>query len=301
MKTIAVIAHTGKSLGGGLGELREILEGAGHSELLWYEVAKSKQAPKRARKALDQGADLLFVWGGDGTVRRCIDVLAEQQGAALAILPAGTANLLAGNLDIPQDLARAVSIGLEGNRRKIDTGMVNGEHFAVFAGAGLDALMIEGADNLKDRFGRAAYLWSGARNLGADPVRVRIKVDGRTLGRGKITCLLVGNMSEVLGGIDVFEDSRPDDGILEVGVVTAKSRLQWMRVLAGVVMGRASKSPYATTARGSSVKVRFETPTVYELDGGARKAVKKLTIKVRPESVEVCVPNAGPSRDGSDG
>ena len=104
MTTIAVIAHTGKTLGGGLGELREVLKDAGHPEPLWYEVAKSKEAPKCAREALDKGADLLFVWGGDGTVRRCVDVLADEKGAALAILPAGTANLLAGNLGIPEDL-----------------------------------------------------------------------------------------------------------------------------------------------------------------------------------------------------
>ena len=110
-------------------------------------------------------------------------------------------------------------------------------------------------------------------------------------------------MSEVLGGIDVFEDSRPDDGILEVGVVTAKSRSQWMRVLAGIVLGRASKSPYAVTTRGSSVKVKFDKPTLYELDGGARKPVKKLKIEVQPGAVEICVPNAGTARSngGADG
>src|SRR5659263_314833 len=91
MTTIAVIAHAGKSFGGGLGELRQVLDDAGFPEPLWYEVAKSRQAPKCARQALAEGADVLFVWGGDGTVQRCIDAVAGT-GAVIAILPAGTAN-----------------------------------------------------------------------------------------------------------------------------------------------------------------------------------------------------------------
>lgn len=85
----------------------------------------------------------------------------------LAIPPAGTANLLATNLGIPTDLAEAVRVGLHGVRRGLDTGSVNGEHFAVTAGAGFDARMIQDADRgMKDRIGRAAYAWTGARNLG---------------------------------------------------------------------------------------------------------------------------------------
>ena len=189
-------------------------------------MAKSKQAPACARQAVAEGADLLFVWGGDGTVQRCVDAVAGSD-VALAVIPAGTANLLAGNLGIPQDIAEAVRIGLHGDRRSLDTGTVNGEHFAVMAGAGLDALMITEADaGLKDRMGRAAYLWTGARNLDASPVKATVKVDGRRFHKGTITCVLAGNMGQVLGGVEVFDGSQPDDGLLEVGVVTARSRLR---------------------------------------------------------------------------
>ena len=106
---------------------------------MWFEVDKSKKAPKRVRRALADGADLVFVWGGDGMVQRCIDELADPS-ATLAIIPAGTANLFASNLGIPKDLTAAVEIGLHGARRSFDVGVINGEHFAVMAGAGLDAL-----------------------------------------------------------------------------------------------------------------------------------------------------------------
>lgn len=297
MNTIAVIAHAGKSFGGGLDELRTVLGDAGFPEPLWFEVAKSRRVPKRARQAMAEGADLIFVWGGDGTVQRCLDAVAGT-GAVVAILPAGTANLLATNLGIPQDISKAVEIGLNGERRSLDTGTVNGEHFAVGAGAGLDALMIRDADaGLKDRIGRASYLWTGARNLAASPVTAKVDIDGRRFHKGKITCVLVGNVKDVLGGVEVLEGSRPDDGLLEFGVVTAKSLTQWVRTLSMVVLGRVDTSPFVVTARGSRMKVKFDKPTPYEVDGGVRKATKKLRIKVRPKSITVCAPRPVPADD----
>ena len=88
---VAVVAHARKTLGGGLPELRRVLAAHGYPEPLWYEVKKSRKAPKRARAALDQGADLIFVWGGDGTVQRCVDALAGEK-VALAVLPAGSSS-----------------------------------------------------------------------------------------------------------------------------------------------------------------------------------------------------------------
>ena len=165
MADVAVVAHSRKSFGGGLPELRRILAAEGVTDPLWYEVKKSRRAPKYARRAAAKGADVLFVWGGDGTVQRCIDAVAGTD-TAVAILPAGTANLLAENLGVPRHLAEAVQVGLHGDRRRLDTGSVNGERFMVMAGAGFDARMISDADRgTKDRLGRAAYIATGVRNL----------------------------------------------------------------------------------------------------------------------------------------
>jgi len=123
--TIAVVAHSGKSLGGGLNELRDELALAGVPHPLWFEVPKSKMAPKRVREALGKGAEIIFVWGGDGMVQRCVDAMAGSD-AALAIVPAGTANLFASNLEIPKDVPAAVAVGLDGHRRRLDVGEING-------------------------------------------------------------------------------------------------------------------------------------------------------------------------------
>ena len=187
------------------------------------------------------GAELLFAWGGDGTVQRCIDALAGSD-TALAILPAGTANLLATNLDIPQDIEQAVAIGLRGERHQIDVGRFEGERFAVMAGRGIDASMIQQADGtLKDRLGRVAYVWTGSQNLRAKPFRAKITVDGAPWYAGDASCILVGNVGRLFGGIEVFEDARPDDGRLEIGVVNAEGVADWVRTLARTAVGQAEQ------------------------------------------------------------
>ena len=297
MTTVAVIAHAAKTLGGGLTQLRAVLEQSGFAQPLWYEVAKSRQVPSCVRQATKDGADLAFVWGGDGTVRRCVESLAGS-GIPIAILPAGTGNLLARNVGVPQDIEKAVAIGLHGDRREIDTATVNGHHFAIMAGGGLDALVMRDAsDGVKERLGRVAYLWSGARNLGAKPVKARIDLEGRRFYKGPITCVLFGNMSEVLGGIEVFEGSSPDDGMIEMGVVSARNRAQWVRTLTRVAIGRAEDSPFVVTTRGTSMTVAFDRRVAYEVDVSEQKPARKLKVKVRPKSTTICVPSADQLRD----
>ena len=229
MTKVAVVAHAGKSFGGGLAELRRVLDREGVTDPMWVEVPKSRFAPKQVKRVLDDGAELLFVWGGDGIVQRSVDAMAGAK-TPLAILPAGTANLLATNLGIPQDIERAVGIGLRGERRSLDVGRFNGERFAVMAGAGFDAAMIEQADGkLKDRLGRVAYVWTGSQNLRAKPFKAKIDVDGVPWYAGDASCILFGNVGQLFGGVEVFGDARPDDGRLEVGVVNADGVTDWMR------------------------------------------------------------------------
>jgi len=288
---VAVVAHCGKTLGGGLSELRRVLAAEGIDEVLWSEVPKSRKAPAQVQRALDKGAELVIAWGGDGMVQRCVDVLAGST-ASLAIIPAGTANLFATSLGIPRDIKEAVAVGLRGERRSLDVGRFNGEHFAVMAGAGFDAAMMRdaGSGGLKERFGRIAYVWTGSENLRLKPFRAKIDVDGVDWYRGKASCILVGNIGELFGGIEVFEDARPDDGKLELGVVTAAGLLQWGRTIARTALGSAAKSPFVQTTKAHSVKVKLSRKVRYELDGGDRKKVKAFKVKVETGAITVCLP-----------
>jgi diacylglycerol kinase (ATP) len=290
MTSIAVIAHSGKTLGGGLTELRMVLKREGVVDPLWYEVPKSKFAPKCVRRALKAGADLIVVWGGDGIVQRCIDEVGEEP-VPLAILPAGTGNLLARNLGVPIDLELAVNVALHGARKTIDVGRINGERFAVMAGVGIDALMIRDADSdLKGKFGRAAYIWAGAKNLRSRPFRAKIDVDGTRWFDGESACVLVGNVSKVFGGIEAFDDASPEDGQLELGVITAQGLTQRTSALVRTAVGSADRSPFVQTTKAKKIKIKLNRKVLYELDGGDQSEVDRIKIRVEPNAVTFCVP-----------
>ena len=287
--TVAVVANASKTFGAGLPELRRVLERAGVDEPLWYEVPKAKPAAKQVETAIDEGAELIFVWGGDGTVRRAIGALAGTD-AALAVLPAGTANLFASNLGIPQEIERAVAIGLSGECRSLDVGRFRDERFAVMAGAGFDAAMIRDADARKERLGRAAYVLSGSRHLRHESFDAEIAVDGVDWFEGPASCILLGNLGEVFGGVEVFPDARPDDGVLELGIVTADGLFQWSRTLARTAVGDPSRSPFVRITKAKEVAVKLDRKVRYELDGGDRSKVRKFKAEIEPAALTVCVP-----------
>jgi len=292
MSSVAVIAHSGKTLDGGLPELRKSLERHGVSDPLWIEVDKSRKAPKQIRYALEQGADLIFVWGGDGMVQRCVDVLAGSK-ATMAIVPAGTANLFASNLGIPKKIDGAVETGVHGERRKLDVGSVNEEMFAVMAGVGFDALVIHAANKeLKRRLGRSAYVLAAARNLRVEPFQAEVAVDGKGWYEGPASCVLFGNVGEAFAGVKAFTDAHPDDGLLEIGVASADGVAQWGRTLARSALSDVHKSPFVHLTQGRSVEVTLNRKVLYELDGGDRVKKKTFRVKVHPNAVTVSVPAA---------
>ena len=287
---MAVVAHRKKSFAGGLGELRERLTAEGVRDPLWFEVNKSRKARKKARRAVKAGAEVIVVWGGDGMVQRCVDAVAGST-ATIAIIPAGTANALAGNLGIPRDLAAAVRIAVHGGSRRLDLGKLNGEHFAVMAGAGFDGALIgDAGSKQKRRIGRLAYVLSGVRHVRDHACPVRIRVDGTTWFTGDATCVLLGNFGTMTGGIDAFDGARPDDGYLEIGVSTAQGAVQWARTVGRMAVGRSEESPFVRTARGRKIDARFDEPVVYELDGGARGTTARLKARVVPRGLSVRVP-----------
>ena len=292
MNRVGVIAHAGKTLEGGLPQLRRTLAAHGVSDPLWAEVDKSRKAPKQVKRLLSQGVDLFFVWGGDGMAQRCVDVLAGTD-AAMAVIPAGTANLLATNLGLPKDIEGAVMTGLHGARRRIDAVSMNGERFAVMAGAGFDADMIRGADGgLKDHVGRAAYLWTGAKSFRTKPFTAKITVDDSPWFTGPASCILAGNVGALFAGVRVFADAEPDDGMVDLAVVTADGITQWLRTVGRTVTGSPDQSPFFRSIRGRSISVRLDRKVRYELDGGDRSKLKSYDFEVEPGAVAICVPGA---------
>ena len=218
------------------------------------------------------------------------------------ILPAGTANLLATNLEIPKDLEQAVAIGLHGARRSLDVGVLNGERFAVVAGAGFDPRIMGGVNGAaKERFGRLAYFGSSAQAMKSGRRRMKIKVDGQSRFDGKASCVLFGNVGTVTGGLRVFPDARPDDGVLEIGVVTAHRLSDWVRVRTRIVAHDPERSPMVQITRGRKFSRAYR-----RVDAVRARRVRTRTkprkfgkVRVEPAAVEVCVPQEADDVDSA--
>jgi diacylglycerol kinase family enzyme len=151
--------------------------------------------------------------------------------------------------------------------------------------------MIEQADGtLKDRLGRLAYVWTGSQNLRAKPFKAKIEVDGAPWYSGDASCILFGNVGRLFGGVEVFQDARPDDGRLELGVVNADGLVDWTRTLARTAAGHPERSPLVQATTGKKIKVKLNRKVLYEMDGGSRKKTRSFTVEVQPAALTICLP-----------
>ena len=283
-------------------------------EVRWYETTEDDAGQGAAARAIEAGADLLAVAGGDGTVRAVAEHLAGVDGGAesgveLAIVPLGTGNLLARNLGVPlNDIARALTRALTGEARAIDVGWLEIDldgateryAFAVMAGFGLDAHMItETDDDLKDKVGWLAYVESLGRALTASsPLQVRITADDQPMHQESVHTLLVGNCGTLQGGLNLLPDADPGDGELDLLLLSADDAAGWAdtvrnmvwdngikRLATGGVVAESSDS--ATHLRLRGLRVELLEPRVFEIDGEDLGETTRVAITVQPGAIRV--------------
>ncbi|MEL7207514.1 MAG: diacylglycerol kinase family lipid kinase [Actinomycetota bacterium] len=208
-------------------------------------------------------------------------------GAGIDVVPLGTGNLLAANLGIPSGLDAASDAG-RAPVRQIDLAYANGEAFAVMAGSGFDALMIRDADDTtKSRLGTLAYVLSAIRHLRLPLVLTTVVVDGKPWFTGRTSMVLVANHGTMSGGLDVFPDAAPDDGLLDVGVLAATGVRQWAGVFLRLLAGRAQSSDLVRMTQGRTISVRTNRPRAWELDGEDRAPTTDLEFTLQPGALRV--------------
>jgi diacylglycerol kinase family enzyme len=278
---------------------------AGWPEPLWLPTTPQDPGCGMAVQAIEAGAEVVFACGGDGTVMACAAVLAGTP-VALAVIPSGTGNLLATNLDLPAGVAEAVALATSGVRRRIDVGAVDdadtvsghGGCFTVMAGMGFDAQMLDStSDALKKRIGPVAYVMSALRHLRHRRIRVELRLDGGEPIHRRVRTVLVGNVGRLQGGVLLLPDAVPDDGWLDVAVLTPHTLRHWMS-LAIAVIRRKRRVPRMETFRARTVQVISDRQQPRELDGDVIAPARSLIINVRPSALTVCAP-ATPAATGA--
>lgn len=247
---------------------------------------------QEAARAVAEGADLVLSYGGDGTVRAVVCGLAGS-GVPLGILPAGTGNLLARNLEMPLDVDEALTVAFDGVDRPIDVGRTGdkGECFVVMAGLGFDAQMMADAPTaLKHRVGWLAYLVSGARHLRGESHRVTLTLDDKAPIVRHARMVLVGNVGTLQGGLDLLPDAVPDDGTLDLVVLSPTGFTDWVRVVSRLI--RRSKDEDSRVERFRAREVRIDVRHGWEaqLDGDPMGKRRSMTASVEPGALVIRVP-----------
>jgi YegS/Rv2252/BmrU family lipid kinase len=247
--------------------------------------------------------DLIAVSGGDGTVVETMAALIGKN-VPLAIFPAGTGNLLSVNLGLPKTVPEAVHAALFGERRRLDLGQITAtnpaaepEFFAILAGAGYDASVIEGADReTKNRLGLGAYLWSALKNLRHRPVLAQIRLDkSQHRIRRRTNSVMIANMGMLQGNISVIPDASPDDGYLDVAILKAETLGNWLGLLGSILTRRLRSDPSIEFHKARHVEVELSEPQPMQYDGENTKTPRRaFVVEVLPGVVEVMVPKNAP-------
>jgi diacylglycerol kinase family enzyme len=274
--------------------VRSAMAEHGWSEPTWLDTTPEDTGEGQARSAVRAGADLVLACGGDGTVTAAASGLAGT-GIPLAVIPLGTGNLLARNLGLPIDLGGALSVALSGKTRQLDVGIANGSLFLTMAGLGLDAKMLDGASELvKKRFGWGAYLASALRHLRDPPMRVSLRADSGAPLRRRASGIIVGNVGTLQGGLTLLPDAQPDDGLLDVVVLTARGWGSWLALVLHLLLRRAGGSAQVTRRTFAELRIDTDRGYLWELDGEVMGRTRQLVITIRPGTLLLRVPDTNP-------
>ncbi len=269
----------------------------GHEFGAWRETTPADGGTGQARAAVEAGADVVVVAGGDGTVMAVATALAHT-GTALALLPTGTGNLLARNLELPLELPAAVEVALGGRPRQLDVGCatLDGDRatvrrFTVMAGIGFDAaMMADASPALKARLGWPAYVLSAVRHLRDDAMKCTIITDDGPPRQRRVRAVLVANVGRLQGGVELLPDARPDDGLLDVAVVAPRGPVDWLRVAGRVLRSSRVSDRRLERLRVRRVEVRTTRPRQCEYDGDPVGRATLLQVNVEPGALTVLLP-----------
>ena len=288
----------------------------GWAKSLWIETSPEDPGAGQAREAVAARVDVVIAAGGDGTVRAVAQGLHESN-IPLALLPLGTGNLLARNMDLAlSDIRDSVRTAFTGHDRHIDLGMVEVERpdgsrethaFVVMAGIGLDAKMAANTDEqLKKRVGWLAYIDPIARAMrDNEQVRVRYRIDDLPERSMSVHTVMVGNCGSLPGNVLLLPEARIDDGVFDIVALRPKGFIGWVQIWSKIFWenGVLRRSSIGRKLAGLSrevralryikaarISARLDRPEDFELDGDDFGDAIAFHAHIEPRGLLVRVP-----------
>ena len=271
------------------------LKTRGWERALWLETTSDDPGRAMTEQAVRENVDLVLGAGGDGTIRVICSGLAHT-GIPFGLIPAGTGNLLARNIGIPLDEVAALGVAFDGVDKAVDLVRLQvddqpPDHFAVMAGIGLDAVIMERADpKMKKAVGSAAYFVSAAQNANRPAMHATIAVDDQPAFRRRAHLIVVGNVGFLLANIQLIPGARADDGMLDVLVASPRALRDWVRLTTRVLTRRHQPDDQLDRLRGRRVTITVEERDQVQLDGDTVGNCNRLTAEVVPGALQLRVP-----------
>ena len=274
-----------------------------------YDTTAQDPGFGQATAARERGATVVIAAGGDGTVRAVAAGL-EGSDVALGIVPLGTGNLLARNLDIPLSGPEpAIEVALGERSRRIDVGHLrldgasgdSSDHvFLVIAGIGFDAVLMENTNPaLKKRTGAFAYVASGLKLWNLRRLLATVTVDDQAPTTMHARSLLIGNCGYLQGGIVLLPDAEPDDGMLDVAAIGTRRGPGGLFEVGGAVLlqsvgRRKHKRQHSGGAiahlSGRSIHVHSSRVEAVQVDGDPIGRARVLEAHVEQRALVLKVP-----------
>jgi diacylglycerol kinase (ATP) len=277
------------------GLVEDSLQRNGWSNTLWLETSAEDPGRAMTRQAVAEQVDLVIAAGGDGTIRYVADGLAHT-GIPMGLVPAGTGNLLARNLDLPLEEGDAIEVALDGQLRVVDLVRITvddrePEHFAVMAGIGVDAMMMdETNEDLKDKVGSAAYFVAAGKALGRLPIRLKVQLDNNRPVRRHAMLCVIGNVGTLRGNLTLIPGASPDDGLLDLYIASPRRFRHWVKLALRLITRRAKKDDQVDQHMGKRVRIMIDGKDNYQLDGDVVGESTTLDAEVQPGALTICVP-----------
>ncbi len=264
--------------------------GAGWAEPVLLPTSADDPGAGPAGQALELGAAMVVAVGGDGTVRACAQALAGTD-VPLAIVPAGSANLVALALGLPGRLEAAVAVAFGGRDRRIDLATAGDMTFAAMAGIGLDAAVVGATPAVaKHLAGWPAYAAAAVGQLHMRPAAFRLRLDGGAPLTGPARSVAVGNCGLLPGGFPIMPDAQLDDGMLDVAILAPAGPLGWASIGYRIIARSRRDDGGLVRLRARHIEIVADTELPRQVDGEVISPADSLSVAVRPGALLVRVP-----------
>jgi diacylglycerol kinase (ATP) len=283
-------------------EARRILESRGIQADL-QETTAPGEAIEIAKRATTDGRQLVIACGGDGTINEVVNGLAGSQNGhrvPLALLPAGTANVLAKELELSWDIPKAAEQLASGEVREIALGLATpleqpekARYFLSVAGAGPDGRITYAVDlELKARFGILAYWWQGAREVFNYKFH-RFRVIGEGQSR-EVSLVIVGRTKNYGGPFKITTEADLFKDQFEFLGLTTQSGLKYLSYLPTLWMGdlRKEEGVYFWKSDRLVCESIDENPIYAQVDGEPL-ACLPVEFRIVPRALRLLVPGPG--------